>query len=134
MKRQRGHKSAYVEDRGVVGVGAVLGSAVGPFYCGADHKAYIDLGFYRDRKRRFGAPGDFAQADVLAHEIGHQIQSIPGVSGANARRKRAEPARKNESSIRQELQADCYAGIRGHWSGSVERRCLCDLTTGVWVP
>ncbi len=92
----------------------IQGSAVGPFYCGADHNAYIDLGFYRDLKQRFGAPGDFAQAYVLAHEIGHHIQAITGVSAANHRRKRAEPSRKNELSIRQELQADCYAGVWGH--------------------
>lgn len=107
------------------------GAAVGPFYCGADHKAYIDLGFYRDLKQRFGAPGDFAQAYVLAHEIGHHIQSITGVSAANARRKRAEPARKNEFSIRQELQADCYAGIWGHSAAARELLDLGDVDEGL---
>ncbi|MEZ4380148.1 MAG: neutral zinc metallopeptidase [Nannocystaceae bacterium] len=96
----------------------IQGAAVGPFYCGADHKAYIDLGFYRDLKRRFGAPGDFAQAYVLAHEIGHHIQNLRGISEENRRRKAAEPARKNELSIRQELQADCFAGVWGHSAGA----------------
>ena len=102
----------------------IQGAAVGPFYCGADHNAYIDLGFYRDLKQRFGAPGDFAQAYVLAHEIGHHIQAITGVSAANHRRKQAEPARKNEFSIRQELQADCYAGV---WGFSAAKRGLLEV-------
>ncbi|MCA9662164.1 MAG: neutral zinc metallopeptidase [Myxococcales bacterium] len=96
----------------------IQGAAVGPFYCGADHKAYIDLGFYRDLKARFGAPGDFAQAYVLAHEIGHHIQNVRGISAENRRRKEAEPGRKNELSIRQELQADCLAGVWGHSAGA----------------
>lgn len=92
-------------------------SATGPFYCPGDHKAYIDLGFYREMKERFGAPGDFAQAYVLAHEIGHHIQNITGISERAHRLTQQDPARQNEYSIRQELQADCYAGIWAHATG-----------------
>jgi len=109
----------------------VQGASVGPFYCGADHKAYIDLAFYRDLKQRFGAPGDFAQAYVLAHEIGHHIQAITGVSAANHRRKQADPSRKNEFSIRQELQADCYAGVWGHSAASRKLLELGDVEEGL---
>jgi predicted metalloprotease len=92
-------------------------SATGPFYCPGDQKAYIDLGFYREMKDRFGAPGDFAQAYVLAHEIGHHVQNITGVSQKAHRLMQQDPERKNEYSIRQELQADCYAGIWAHATG-----------------
>lgn len=92
-------------------------SATGPFYCPGDHKAYIDLGFYRELKDRFGAPGDFAQAYVLAHEIGHHVQNITGISDKAQRLAQHNPARRNEYSIRQELQADCYAGIWAHATG-----------------
>ncbi len=88
--------------------------SVGPFYCGADNNAYVDLSFYTELKRRFGAPGDFAQAYVLAHEIGHHVQNITGISARVRQMKRAEPSRKNQFSVRQELQADCFAGIWGH--------------------
>ncbi len=78
-------------------------AAVGPFYCPADAHAYIDLSFYRDLRTRFGAPGNFAQAYVLAHEIGHHLQNLLKVG----------PSRSNEHSVRVELQADCYAGVWG---------------------
>jgi predicted metalloprotease len=87
-------------------------SAIGPFYCPRDSQAYIDLSFFRDLKARFGAPGDFAQAYVLAHEIGHHIQNLDGIEKAMGRF-RSEKAR-NAASVKQELQADCYAGVWGH--------------------
>ena len=91
------------------------GASIGPFYCPADQKAYIDLSFYDQLRRRFGAPGDFAQAYVIAHEIGHHVQNLLGVSGQvdQAGRGRSE-AEVNALSVRQELQADCFAGVWAH--------------------
>lgn len=88
-------------------------SAVGPFYCPApgDNKVYIDLGFYDELATRFGAPGDFAQAYVIAHEVGHHVQSITGASDRVRQAQAQDPANKNQYSIMQELQADCYAGV-----------------------
>jgi hypothetical protein len=90
-------------------------SAVGPFYCPGDHKVYIDLSFFSELARRFGAPGDFAQAYVIAHEVGHHIQNLTGVfeRGAALRQQGADP---NQVSIQQELQADCLAGVWGHYA------------------
>jgi hypothetical protein len=89
-------------------------SATGPFYCPADEKVYIDLGFYDELKRRFGAPGDFAQAYVLAHEIGHHVQKILGIEGQVRQLQQTRPGMANQLSVRMELQADCFAGIWGH--------------------
>lgn len=90
-------------------------SAMGPFYCPADQKAYIDLSFYQDLRDRFQAPGDFAQAYVLAHEIGHHVQNLLGVSGkVQQARQQAGEAEGNALSVRLELQADCLAGIWAH--------------------
>jgi uncharacterized protein len=90
-------------------------AAVGPFYCPGDHKVYIDLTFYQELQSRFGAPGDFAQAYVVAHEIGHHVQTLMGISERNmATRQRASEAGANALSVRQELQADCFAGIWAH--------------------
>lgn len=90
-------------------------AAVGPFYCPGDHKVYIDLSFYQELQNRFGAPGDFAQAYVVAHEIGHHVQTLLGISERNmAARQRASEAEANALSVRQELQADCFAGIWAH--------------------
>jgi uncharacterized protein len=90
-------------------------AAVGPFYCPGDHKLYIDLSFYQDLQSRFGAPGDFAQAYVVAHEVGHHVQTLLGISERNmAARQRASEAEANALSVRQELQADCFAGIWAH--------------------
>ncbi len=90
-------------------------AAMGPFYCPADQKAYIDLSFFRDLETRFGAPGDFAQAYVIAHEVGHHVQNLLGTS-TEVRRRQAQlgKAGANELSVRLELQADCYAGIWAH--------------------
>ena len=89
-------------------------SAMGPFYCPLDEKVYIDLGFYRELKRRFGAPGDFAQAYVIAHEIGHHVQKILGISDRVREMQQARPDQANSLSVRLELQADCFAGVWGH--------------------
>jgi hypothetical protein len=90
-------------------------AAVGPFYCPGDRQVYIDLSFYQDLQSRFGAPGDFAQAYVVAHEVGHHVQTLLGISERNmAARQRASEAEANALSVRQELQADCFAGIWAH--------------------
>jgi uncharacterized protein len=89
-------------------------SATGPFYCPRDHRVYIDLGFYDELKRRFGAPGEFAQAYVLTHEIGHHVQSLLGTEARVRQVQQQDPRAANELSVRLELQADCYAGIWGH--------------------
>jgi predicted metalloprotease len=92
-------------------------AAVGPFYCPADMKVYIDLAFYRDLRERFGAPGDFAQAYVIAHEVGHHVQNLLGTSEqVQLMRGRVNAAEANALSVRLELQADCYAGIWGHYA------------------
>ena len=89
-------------------------SAMGPFYCPGDHKVYIDLAFYRDLKERFQAPGEFAQAYVIAHEVGHHVQNLLGISGkVDNARQRASKAEGNALSVRLELQADCFAGVWG---------------------
>jgi predicted metalloprotease len=92
-------------------------SAMGPFYCPADRKVYLDLSFFRDLAERFGAPGDFAQAYVIAHEVGHHIQTVTGLSERLAQmRGRAGEVQSNALSVRQELQADCFAGVWGHYA------------------
>jgi predicted metalloprotease len=98
-------------------------SAMGPFYCPADQRVYIDLGFYDDLRSRFGAPGDFAQAYVLAHEIGHHVQSLLGIDAEVRRAQQARPSAANRLSVRLELQADCFAGVWGH---STARRDLLE--------
>ena len=96
--------------------------ASGPFYCPGDEKVYIDLGFYDELKQRFGASGDFAQAYVIAHELGHHIQRLRGIEGRVRQAQEARPSAANALSVRLELQADCYAGIWGH--STAERRIL----------
>jgi uncharacterized protein len=90
----------------------MAGEAVGPFYCPADEKLYLDLSFFRALRDRFGAPGDFAQAYVIAHEVGHHVQTLMGISErVMAQRQRSDPRTANALSVRQELQADCLAGV-----------------------
>ncbi|MCB1735792.1 MAG: neutral zinc metallopeptidase [Gammaproteobacteria bacterium] len=100
--------------------GCGVGEAeMGPFYCPADHKVYIDLSFYEDLKRRHGAPGDFAQAYVIAHEVGHHVQTLLGISPKVQEAKRkVSRTEANQLSVRQELQADCFAGL---WANHADR-------------
>lgn len=90
-------------------------AATGPFYCPADSKVYLDLSFFRELDQNFGAPGDFAQAYVVAHEVGHHVQNVTGVNARVSRlQQRASKTEANALSVRLELQADCYAGVWGH--------------------
>jgi uncharacterized protein len=97
-------------------------AATGPFYCPADRLMYLDLGFFEELHRRFGAPGDFAQAYVIAHEVAHHVQTLTGTS-QRAREEGQRNDNANEMSIRLELQADCYAGV---WGYSAQQRGLLD--------
>jgi uncharacterized protein len=98
-------------------------AAMGPFYCPVDRKAYIDLGFYQELRSRFGAPGDFAQAYVLAHEIGHHVQNLLGLSERVAAAQHSHPDEANRLSVLLELQADCFAGV---WAHSTEQRDILE--------
>jgi uncharacterized protein len=93
----------------------MAGAAVGPFYCPGDHKLYLDTSFFRDLRDRFGAPGDFAQAYVIAHEVGHHVQTLLGISErVQTARRRSDSRDANALSVRMELQADCFAGVWAH--------------------
>ena len=98
-------------------------SATGPFYCPEDEKVYIDLGFYDELKQRFGAPGQFAQAYVLAHEIGHHVQKIVGIESRVRQMDQSNPQMRNPLSVKMELQADCLAGV---WAHSTQQRGLLE--------
>ncbi len=115
----------YVEPKLVLFTGAVQSAcghaqaAVGPFYCSGDQKVYIDLSFYQDLKDRFQAPGDFAQAYVIAHEIGHHVQALLGISEkVQVRMQQVGEAKANALSVRLELQADCFAGV---WANHADK-------------
>ena len=97
-------------------------AAMGPFYCPGDQKVYIDLAFYRDLKERFRAPGEFAQAYVIAHEVGHHVQNLLGVSDkVHAARLHQSEAQANAMSVRLELQADCFAGVWGKTADTMKK-------------
>ncbi len=115
----------YVDPKLVLFSGAVQSAcgfaraAVGPFYCPADQRVYIDLGFYRDLRERFHAPGDFAEAYVIAHEVGHHVQNLLGISDkVHAAQQRGSESQANALSVRLELQADCLAGV---WANHADR-------------
>ena len=121
--RQDGN--TYVEPKLVLYSGAVESacgftrSAVGPFYCPRDQKVYIDLSFYRDLKNKYQAPGDFAQAYVVAHEVGHHVQNLLGISNkVRALQNQVSEVEANQLSVRLELQADCFAGV---WANHAEK-------------
>lgn len=110
--------------RGVTQSGCgIAQSATGPFYCPMDEKVYVDLSFFDELQQRFGAPGDFAEAYVLAHELGHHVQKLLGTEAQVRRQQQLHPDLQNALSVRLELQADCYAGIWGH---ATEQRQLLD--------
>ncbi len=98
-------------------------AATGPFYCPTDEKVYIDLGFYDELSQRFGARGQFAEAYVLAHEIGHHIQKLIGVEQKVRRLQQSDPGEQNQLSVKLELQADCLAGV---WAHSTDQRKLLE--------
>ena len=98
-------------------------SQMGPFYCPADESVYLDLNFFEQLARQFGAPGDFAAAYVIAHEIGHHVQKLTGISEEVRRLQQQNPEDANQLSVRQELQADCFAGV---WGTSVYERGLLE--------
>jgi predicted metalloprotease len=98
-------------------------AAMGPFYCPADQRVYIDLGFYEELRKRFGAPGDFAQAYVIAHEVGHHVQHLLGTERKVRAASEREQAGANGLLVRLELQADCYAGM---WAHGTQRRDLLE--------
>jgi predicted metalloprotease len=106
-------------------------SAMGPFYCPGDEKLYIDLAFFRDLQTRFRAPGDFAQAYVIAHEVGHHVQKLTGNFRKLEAAQGRSQAERNRVSVRMELQADCYAGVWGHQAGNMKQLDAGDIAEGL---
>lgn len=107
-------------------------AAMGPFYCPGDEKLYIDLSFFRDLERRFGAPGDFAQAYVIAHEVAHHVQKMTGAfAKLESARARGSRPQQNQMSVRMELQADCYAGVWGAHAGAMQQLSPGDIEEGL---
>ena len=98
-------------------------SSVGPFYCPVDHKVYLDLGFFDELRTRFGAPGEFAEAYVIAHEFGHHVQKLLGIDAKVRSAREAHPDQANALSVRLELQADCFAGV---WANSTQQRNILE--------
>jgi predicted metalloprotease len=115
MRRTYEEPKLVLFTRAVESACGMAGAAVGPFYCPPDRKVYLDLSFFRALKERFGAPGDFAQAYVIAHEVGHHVQNLLGLSErVQSSRERMSAGDRNALSVRQELQADCFAGVWGN--------------------
>ncbi|BAK67950.1 conserved hypothetical protein [Sphingobium sp. SYK-6] len=111
---------SFYSQSGQSGCGAAQ-SAMGPFYCPLDRKIYLDTDFFRELQQRFGAPGDFAQAYVIAHEVGHHIQNLEGTLGeVNQAQRRLNATEANALQVKVELQADCYAGVWGRRTGLME--------------
>ena len=106
-------------------------ASTGPFYCPGDGKVYVDLGFYDDLRDRFGAPGEFAQAYVIAHEVGHHVQTLLGVEGKVRRMQAESPERRNALSVALELQADCLAGVWAHSTGQRQILEKGDVESGI---
>jgi len=106
-------------------------AATGPFYCPGDRKVYIDLDFFAELRDRFGAPGDFAEAYVLAHEIGHHVQTLLGTEAAVRRAQRGRDESANALSVATELQADCFAGIWAHWTANEKHLDAGDIDEGL---
>lgn len=116
---------------GVRSACGAAGAESGPFYCPADERAYVDLSFFDELRSRFGAPGDFAQAYVLAHEIGHHVQNVLGVEQRVRRAMHSDPGARNTLSVRMELQADCFAGVWAHTTRNRQILELGDLEEGL---
>jgi uncharacterized protein len=118
--------------RGSTQTGCGVGSAeTGPFYCPSDRRVYLDVSFFKELEQRFGAPGDFAEAYVIAHEIGHHVQTLLGINAQVQRASQQDPSQANDLSIRLELQADCLAGV---WGSSANARGVLepgDLEEGI---
>jgi predicted metalloprotease len=128
----RYHDAKLVLFRDATQTGCGVGqTAMGPFYCPNDEKVYVDLGFYDELKNRFGASGDFAQAYVIAHELGHHVQHILGTDAEVRRAQEQDPASANQYSVRLELQADCYAGVWGHSTQQRDKLDQGDLEEGL---
>jgi predicted metalloprotease len=128
----RYHDAKLVLFRDATQTGCGVGqTAMGPFYCPNDEKVYVDLGFYDELKNRFGASGDFAQAYVIAHELGHHVQHILGTDAEVRRAQEQDPSAANQYSVRLELQADCYAGVWGHSTQQRDKLDQGDLEEGL---
>ena len=118
--------------RNVTQSGCGIGqSAMGPFYCPLDEKVYLDLGFFSELDQRFGAPGDFAQAYVIAHELGHHVQHLLGMDARVREFQRSNPDVANQLSVRLELQADCYAGVWAHSAAERQKLSTGDIEEGL---